>query len=41
MAALPIEMMTLSLRLADERLTAGARMLENMVPAAKPGPDSK
>ncbi|HEY0418609.1 MAG TPA: SDR family oxidoreductase [Acetobacteraceae bacterium] len=41
MAALPIEMMTLSLRLADEGLTAGARMLENMAPAAKPGPDSK
>src|SRR3954451_13745043 len=41
MAALPIEMATLSLRLADAGLTAGARMLENMAPAAKPGPDSK
>lgn len=41
MAALPIEMTRLSLRMADAGLTATARMLEAAVPGLRPGPDSK
>lgn len=41
LAAWPIEWATMGFRLADAGLAASARMLEAMVPAAKPGPVSK
>jgi NAD(P)-dependent dehydrogenase (short-subunit alcohol dehydrogenase family) len=41
LVVLPIEMATMTFRLADASMTAGARMLEALVPAAKPGPASK
>jgi NAD(P)-dependent dehydrogenase (short-subunit alcohol dehydrogenase family) len=40
-AALPLDFMALSLRMLDIGMTTGLRLLEAMVPAARPGPVSK
>ncbi|MCB4824101.1 SDR family oxidoreductase [Roseicella aerolata] len=41
LAAWPIELASMGFRLADAGLAATARMLEALVPAAKPGPESR
>jgi NAD(P)-dependent dehydrogenase (short-subunit alcohol dehydrogenase family) len=41
LAALPLEWAAMPLRMADASMAAGFRMLEALLPAAKPGPVSK